>query len=86
MINSKYLIMISGASRLSAFSHDDKSITIRQCAVIVREDTPGDKQLVAYFETRKTPAPTATDLRAYLELDLPIYMAPRSSWPCRSCR
>jgi thioesterase domain-containing protein/acyl carrier protein len=49
---------------------------IQQCAVIAREDTPGDKQLVAYFETRTTPAPTAADLRAYVEKDLPIYMVP----------
>jgi amino acid adenylation domain-containing protein/FkbM family methyltransferase len=49
---------------------------IRQCAVIAREDAPGDKQLVAYFETQKAPAPTATDLRAYVEKDLPIFMVP----------
>jgi amino acid adenylation domain-containing protein len=49
---------------------------IQQCAVIAREDTPGDKQLVAYFEPQKTPAPTATELRAYVENDLPAFMVP----------
>ena len=49
---------------------------IQQCAVIVREDAPGDAQLVAYFEARGASAPTASDLRAYAEKDLPAYMVP----------
>jgi acyl carrier protein len=49
---------------------------IRQCAVVAREDAPGDKQLVAYFETRTGSAPTATDLRACLENNLPSFMVP----------
>ncbi|WP_329571707.1 non-ribosomal peptide synthetase [Kitasatospora sp. NBC_01266] len=45
--------------------------------VMVREDTPGDKRLVAYL-TVATPeqAPTAADLRAHLEPQLPGYMIP----------
>ena len=50
--------------------------SIRQCAAIAREDAPGDTQLVAYFETQKVPAPTAAELRAYVEKDLPIFMVP----------
>jgi amino acid adenylation domain-containing protein len=50
--------------------------SIRQCAVVAREDTPDDKQLVAYFETQKVPAPTASELRAYVEKDLPVFMIP----------
>jgi amino acid adenylation domain-containing protein/FkbM family methyltransferase len=49
---------------------------IRQCAVIAREDAPGDKQLVAYFETQTGSAPTATDLRACVENNLPSFMVP----------
>jgi amino acid adenylation domain-containing protein/FkbM family methyltransferase len=49
---------------------------IRQCAVIAREDAPGDKQLVAYFESQTTSPPTATDLRAYVENNLPSFMVP----------
>ena len=49
---------------------------VRQCAVIAREDMPGDKQLVAYFETQAGPTPSVTDLRTYLEKDLPAFMVP----------
>ncbi len=49
---------------------------IRHCAVIAREDEPGDKQLVAYYEAQKGAAPTLADLRAFLEKDLPIFMVP----------
>jgi amino acid adenylation domain-containing protein/FkbM family methyltransferase len=49
---------------------------IQQCAVIAREDCPGEKQLVAYFAAKQSPAPTTNDLRAYLEKDLPFFMVP----------
>lgn len=49
---------------------------IRQCAVIAREDVGGDKQLVAYFETKNGLSPTVAALRAYLEKDLPVFMIP----------
>jgi acyl carrier protein len=49
---------------------------IRQCAVMAREDGPGDKQLVAYYETETGGAPAIGDLRAHLEKDLPSYMLP----------
>ena len=44
--------------------------------MIAREDTPGDKQLVAYFETQNAQVPTATELRACMEKDLPVFMIP----------
>ncbi|MEU9482032.1 condensation domain-containing protein, partial [Streptomyces sp. NPDC048191] len=51
-------------------------VGIRDAVVIVREDTPGDKRLVAYY----VPAPGATvDLsavRSELGLSLPEYMVP----------
>ncbi len=49
---------------------------VRQCAVIAREDVPGDKQLVAYFETQTGSTPSVTELRTYLEKDLPAFMVP----------
>ena len=49
---------------------------IKQCAVIIREDVPGDKKLVAYFEPKGAAAPSADELRARLERDLPAYMVP----------
>jgi amino acid adenylation domain-containing protein/FkbM family methyltransferase len=59
---------------------------IRQCAVIAREDVPGNKELVAYFETREGSAPDLAVLRAHLTKDLPAYMIPSvfvhmESWP-----
>src|SRR6185437_4787996 len=49
---------------------------IRTGAVIAREDVPGDKQLVAYYETNGEAALTAADLRNYLLKDLPSFMVP----------
>jgi thioesterase domain-containing protein/acyl carrier protein len=43
---------------------------------MVREDVPGDRQLVAYFEAKKGQAPSVGDLRAHLEKELPAYMVP----------
>ncbi len=49
---------------------------IRQSVAIAREDLPGDKQLVAYFEAQPGQPPSASDLRAHLEKNLPGYMIP----------
>ncbi len=49
---------------------------VRQGVVVVREDTPGDKRLVAYFEAHSWLEPTVSDLRAYLGTQLPEYMLP----------
>jgi amino acid adenylation domain-containing protein len=49
---------------------------VSQCAVVVREDTSGDKRLVAYFEPRTQPTPTANDFRQYVRTSLPDYMVP----------
>ena len=50
--------------------------SIRHCSVIAREDVPGDKYLAAYYEKQRGSEPTATELRAYLEKDLPKFMIP----------
>lgn len=47
---------------------------VRESAVALREDTPGDKRLVAYFTSSR--ALSATVLREHLESSLPDYMVP----------
>lgn len=49
---------------------------VRQCVVVAREDSAGDKTLVAYFEPNAGPPPDVSDLRNYLKKDLPEYMVP----------
>jgi amino acid adenylation domain-containing protein len=54
---------------------------VREAMVVVREETPGDKRLVAYYTTAlndgpEANAPSAEQLRAYLLASLPEYMVP----------
>jgi acyl carrier protein len=51
---------------------------IKQAVVLAREDTSGDKQLVAYVVARDRTAMTANELRTYLKEKLPEYMVPRA--------
>ena len=50
--------------------------TIREVAVIVREDVPGDKRIVAYFIAQAGQQPTTASLREHLRAQLPEYMIP----------
>jgi len=59
---------------------------IREAVVIVREDQPGDKRLVAYGvadadANRADPHQLASDLREFLQSRLPDYMVPSAFVP-----
>ncbi|MDO0928849.1 amino acid adenylation domain-containing protein [Streptomyces sp. TG1A-8] len=49
---------------------------VAAATVVVREDTPGDKHLVAYLVPAGGAAPGAAELRAALARDLPGHMVP----------
>lgn len=53
---------------------------VHECVVVAREDTPGDKRLVAYLVTAQ-PSPDAGDLRQFLSAKLPAYMVPSAFVP-----
>ncbi len=50
---------------------------VTECAVIVREDKPGEKRLVAYFASHD--GVTAPELRAWARASMPEYMVP-AAW------
>ena len=52
-----------------------KHPAVQKTVVIVREDVPGDKRLVAYLVPRQEQAPTS-ELRHFLKQQLPDYMVP----------
>ncbi|MGL4620299.1 MAG: AMP-binding enzyme, partial [Chroococcidiopsis sp.] len=49
---------------------------VREAAIVVREDVPGDKRLVAYVLPQLGQQPSNTQLREYLLAQLPEYMVP----------
>jgi aspartate racemase len=50
--------------------------SVRETAVVVREDELGNNKLVAYIVTDRGQAPTVSELRSFLKLKLPEYMVP----------
>jgi thioesterase domain-containing protein/acyl carrier protein len=53
-----------------------KHPAVTQCVVTAREETPGEKILVAYFEAQGDVAPDVGELRAHLKREIPDYMVP----------
>ncbi|KEK23981.1 amino acid adenylation domain-containing protein [Bacillus gaemokensis] len=49
---------------------------VEQVAVIVREDQPGDKRLVAYIVSSENRGVDTAEMRQYVGLSLPDYMVP----------
>jgi amino acid adenylation domain-containing protein len=50
--------------------------SVHDCLVVAREDTPGDKRLVAYVIAAPDETPAQAELRAYLRERLPEHMIP----------
>jgi amino acid adenylation domain-containing protein len=49
---------------------------VKSCAVMAREDEPGNKQLVGYVVSTADAVPSTDDLRGFLKERLPQYMIP----------
>lgn len=49
---------------------------VDKTVVVVREDVPGNKRLVAYLVVNQVPAPTILELQQFLKQKLPEYMVP----------
>ncbi|HEX9987859.1 MAG TPA: amino acid adenylation domain-containing protein [Chloroflexia bacterium] len=49
---------------------------VRECVVVAREDSPGDRRLVAYVVLREPEGAAASDLRLFLRQKLPDHMIP----------
>jgi amino acid adenylation domain-containing protein len=54
----------------------DEHPKIKDAVVVAREDTPGDKRLVAYFVAQNGNDPAPAELMEYLRIKLPDYMVP----------
>ncbi|MBK9394962.1 MAG: amino acid adenylation domain-containing protein [Uliginosibacterium sp.] len=59
---------------------------VREAVVVVREDEPGDKRLVAYIVADDAAADVVESLRAQLRPIPPDYMVPRRSSRWSNCR
>ncbi|HEY2389798.1 MAG TPA: amino acid adenylation domain-containing protein, partial [Candidatus Angelobacter sp.] len=49
---------------------------LRESAVVLREDTPGDKRLVAYIVPSGETVPQIAELRRFMQQELPMFMTP----------
>ncbi|MCC6604438.1 MAG: MFS transporter, partial [Anaerolineae bacterium] len=55
--------------------------TLQDAVVVAREDTPGDRRLVAYYVPQGESEVSLSDLRAHLRTQLPDYMVPSQFVP-----
>jgi amino acid adenylation domain-containing protein len=55
--------------------------SVREAVVLAREDTPGDKRLVAYVVAEGSQVDIIGEVRTYLQEQLPTYMLPASLMP-----
>jgi amino acid adenylation domain-containing protein len=82
--NIEYIGRIDGQVKIRGFRIElgeietalAKHRAVKQAVVLVREDTPGDKRLVAYLAVNPEEQLAIADLRAYLQGQLPDYMVP----------
>jgi amino acid adenylation domain-containing protein len=49
---------------------------VRQCAIVARQDRPGEQKLVAYFVPTSRGGTIGTELREFLQKKLPAHMIP----------
>ncbi|HVG20241.1 MAG TPA: amino acid adenylation domain-containing protein [Blastocatellia bacterium] len=63
-----------GEVERSLSAHPD----VRDVLVLTREDSPGDRQLVAYVVPDSTRPPSVSSLRNFLGAKLPAYMVPQA--------
>jgi amino acid adenylation domain-containing protein len=54
----------------------DQHPAVRECVAIVREDTPGDKRIVAYVVAEEGTQPTPAELRSHVKQKVPEFMIP----------
>lgn len=52
--------------------------SVKEAVVIGREDSPGDKRLVAYLTYHDAAPPTVDELRSHMKESLPEYMIPKA--------
>ncbi|REJ44215.1 MAG: amino acid adenylation domain-containing protein [Microcystis flos-aquae TF09] len=56
----------------------NQNIDVQTSCVIIREDNPGDKYLVAYIVAHYERIPMISELRQFLSSKLPLYMVPQA--------
>jgi amino acid adenylation domain-containing protein len=56
----------------------NQNIDVQTSCVIIREDTPGNKYLVAYIVSHYERIPMISELRQFLASKLPLYMVPQA--------
>ena len=82
--NLEYLARIDHQVKIRGFRIEPGEIeaairrhpSVAEVVVVAREDTPGEKRLVAYLVARPETTLSISDLRDFLRRDLPEYMAP----------